>query len=276
MRLDLHCHSTRSDGSLEPGAVAGMAGEFGVELFCLTDHDTVAGFDETRAALPTSCVVMRGLELSCKYGERTVHLLMYGVDDGDSLLALQRRLDQVRADREDRLRRIVARLADLRIELDLEDLLAKTEGKTPGRPHIAQAMVEAGAVPTVRDAFTRYLHDGGPADVQLERISLEEGLGLGLATGAKMSLAHPHTQRSPALVEKMFADYREAGLEGIEAWYGGYDKGARKGWTDLASRQGLVVTGGSDFHGDVVPNIKSPGIELPDAVAGPLRDWLDV
>lgn len=251
-----------------------MAGEYGVELFCLTDHDTMAGYEATREVLPDDCRVLRGLELSCKHEGNTVHLLMYDVQEGETLLALQRRLDRVNEDRQTRIVRIAQRLAELRIHIDAEEILARTQGRTPGRPHVAQAMVEAGAVTSVREAFRRYLHDGGPADVQIDRISLEEGLGLGLAVGAKMSLAHPHTQRAPEKVEAIFRDFRDAGLEGIEAWYGGYDAAQRRSWADLAARLDLVVTAGSDFHGDVVPDIKAPGIELPDPHAARLRDWL--
>lgn len=250
-----------------------MAGEYGVELFCLTDHDTVRGFAATRDALP-GCEVLRGLELSCEDDGRTVHLLMYGVEDGEGFDALQAQLETVELSRRQRLQKIVERLAQLGIALDGEALAAATRNKTPGRPHVAQAMVAAGAVRSVREAFDRYLHDGGPADVEVERISLDHGLALGQACGARMSLAHPHTLRDERRVADLYQRMRERGLEGIEAVYGGYTSAQRRRWLELAGRLDLVVTAGSDFHGSVLPELKTPGIELLEPHATRLREWL--
>lgn len=275
MRLELHCHSTCSDGSLSPTEVATRAGAEGVELFCLTDHDTVAGYDATAAALP-GARVLRGVELSCRYAHKTVHLLVYGVTEGPGLTALQRRLDTVLEDRRTRLRAIIERLRTLGVRLDSEKIMIGTHGHTPGRPDVARALVEAGHVRSQREAFDRYLHDGGPADVALERVSLEEGLQLGRDAGARMSLAHPHTLRSPQLVDEMFAAHRGAGLEGIEAFYGRYGAQERGMWLKLARRRELVVTGGSDFHGSAIPEVPRPGIELPEHHAARLRAWLAV
>lgn len=275
MRLDLHCHSTCSDGSLPPGAVAARAGEEGVELFCLTDHDTLAGHAATAEALP-GVAVLRGVELSCRHAGKTVHLLLYGVQEGPGLAALEGRLQSVLEDRRTRLRAIIARLRRLGVALDEEKIVARTHDHTPGRPDIARALVEAGHVRSLREAFDRYLHDGGPADVSLERVSLAEGLQLGREAGARMSLAHPHTLRSPPLVDEIFARFRAEGLEGIEAYYGRYGAPERAQWLALARRRGLVVTGGSDFHGAAVPEVARPGIELPEPLAARLRAWLAV
>lgn len=275
MRLDLHCHSTRSDGTLEPEEVARRAADYGVELFCLTDHDTMAGYEATLAALPDA-VVLRGLELSCKHHGRTVHLLLYGVEEGAGCRALQSRLDEVNVDRTRRLKKIVHRLGQLGITLDEADVLARTRGRTPGRPHVAQALLEAGVVTSIREAFDRFLRDGGPADVEIDRLSMEEGLELGRAAGAKMSLAHPHTLRKSAVVEELYRGFSGQGLEGIEAWYGSYAAAQRTGWLRIASQMDLVVTAGSDFHGGVLPEIARPGIELPEPHAARLREWLGV
>lgn len=275
MRVELHCHSTCSDGSLTPTAVARSAGDEGVELFCLTDHDSLAGHAETAAALP-GVKVLRGVELSCRHGARTVHLLVYGVADGPGLAALEQRLTGILEDRRRRLLAIVERLAQLGIVLDADAILISTHGHTPGRPDIARALVEAGHVRTSREAFERYLHDGGPADVALDRVTLEEGLALGRAAGARMSLAHPHSLRSHQVVAEIFERHRADGLEGIEAFYGRYAAHEREAWLRVARRHDLVVTGGSDFHGDAVPEIRRPGIELPEPFAARLRAWLAV
>jgi predicted metal-dependent phosphoesterase TrpH len=139
---------------------------------------------------------------------------------------------------------------------------------------VARALVEAGVVKTMREAFDRYLHDGGPADVGVERVALEEGLRLGREAGARMSLAHPHTLRDHGVVEEMLRTFRPLGLEGIEAWYGGYARQQREQWLRLARTHDLVVTAGSDFHGDANPDITRPGIDLPQVHASRLREWL--
>lgn len=276
MRVDLHCHSTHSDGSFAADEVATRAGRMGVELFCLTDHDTLAGYEATRAALPASTTVLRGVELSCKHQTKTIHLLMYGVQEGPGAEALEQRLVGVQDDRRSRLRAICGRLDELGIHLDADQILRDAAGRTPGRPDVARALLAVKAVRSLREAFERYLHDNGPADVAFARISLAEGLELGKACGARMSLAHPHTLRSPALVADLYRRHRADGLEGIEALYGRYAHAEREGWLRLAKQLELVVTGGSDFHGEAMPEVAQPGIELPEPHAARLCDWLGV
>ncbi len=275
MRVDLHCHSTHSDGSCSADEVATRAGLRGVELFCLTDHDSLAGYAATLAALP-GVTVLRGVELSCKHDGRTIHLLIYGVQDGPGADALEERLIGVQDDRRARLRAIVGRLEELGIHLDVEQILRDTAGRTPGRPDIARALVAVKAVRSMREAFERFLHDNGPADVAFARITLAEGLALGRAAGARMSLAHPHTLRSAALVADIYRRHRADGLEGIEALYGRYAHAEREVWLRMAKQMDLVVTGGSDFHGEAMPEVTQPGIELHEPHATRLRAWLGV
>ncbi len=275
MRVELHCHSTCSDGSYAADEVARRAIRTGVELFCLTDHDTCAGFTATRDALAdTPCTVLRGLELSCRAFDRTVHMLLYGLREGDALAALQGRLDAIHTERSERLRAICARLRKLGIELDEEAILSRTHGRTPGRPDVARALVDAGVCRTPQDAFTRFLRDGGPADVPLDRLGVEEGLALARPAGARASLAHPHTLGDPSLVRLLFERHRSQGLEGIEAFYGGYAWAESEGWLRLAHELDLVATGGSDFHGEMSPHVTQPGIELREPHAKRLRAWL--
>lgn len=277
MRLDLHCHSTCSDGSFAPEEVARMAGEARVTLFCLTDHDTMAGYAATVAALP-GVVVLRGFELSCRYLSKTVHLLLYDVQEGDAAVELDARLEQVYEERCQRLRKIIDRLTHLGYPLDEKSIMDDIceHGRTPGRPDIARALVRAGHCSSPREAFDRFLHDGGPADVSVARITLAEGLAMGRATGAKMSLAHPHILGRVELVEEVFRVHREQGLEGIEAHYGGYGGAARLPWLRMADELDLVVTGGSDFHGELSPRISRPGIEYPRDRWPRLSEWLGV
>jgi hypothetical protein len=254
-----------------------MAAQFGVEVFCLTDHDTYAGFDATADALQGEpCHVMRGLELSCRAFGRTVHMLMYRLTSGAGLDALEIRLERIGEQRKARLRRICERLAELGVELDADAILQRSHGSTPGRPDVARALVDAGVCSSPREAFTRFLHDGGPADVPVDRLTVAEGLALGTAAGAKMSLAHPHTLGEFALVRELFVEHRDQGLEGIEAYYGKYQRAQSEGWLRLARQFDLVPTGGSDYHGDMAPEVLRPGIELPSKVSRLLMQWLEL
>lgn len=277
MRVELHCHSTHSDGSFPADEVARRAAKTGVRLFCLTDHDTCAGYDETTAALhDVDCTVLRGLELSCREGNRNVHMLLYGLRDGEGLDALRARLDLVHIERRDRLVKICERLRRLGIHLDADQLLVSTHGRTAGRPDVAHALVAGGHCATPQDAFTRYLRDGGPADVPLQRLSVAEGLALGAAAGARASLAHPHTFGDLTAVRALFRKHRDAGLEGLEAFYGSYAKAQSEQWLTLVRELDLVATGGSDFHGVMNPAVTQPGIELVADRATRLCAWLGI
>ncbi len=274
MKLELHCHSTCSDGSLPAAEVARRAADYGVELFCLTDHDTFAGFEATRDGLAGREVrVLRGLELSCKENGRTVHLLLYGLQEGAGLEALRERTDHILVTRTARIHDICGRLAKLGFELDPNAILRQTHG-VPGRPAVAKALVQAGVCSSIREAFTRFLHDGGPADVPVDRVSLAEGIELGLAAGGRASLAHPHAYGEFALVEALCRRHRDRGLDGLEAFYGKYGAAQRRSWLRLADALDMVATGGSDFHGEAVPQVTRPGIELPPARAEAVCRWL--
>ncbi|MEZ4453219.1 MAG: PHP domain-containing protein [Nannocystaceae bacterium] len=276
MVVELHCHSTCSDGSVAPEEVARRAADRGVELFCLTDHDTMAGHPRTAAALAEGPArVLCGLELSCHDADRTIHLLVYGVREGAGKEALERLLEDVIRRRRERLEAIVDRLAALGITLDAAAILEQSRDHTPGRPDVARALLAAGAVQSLREAFDRFLHDGGPADVPIARLTLAEGLEFGRACGARMSLAHPHTLRSYPIVGALFRRHKSAGLEGIEAYYGRYGAAERLHWSRLADELGLVITGGSDFHGEALPEVTRPGISMPAPLARRLVDWLE-
>jgi 3',5'-nucleoside bisphosphate phosphatase len=276
LRLELHCHSTFSDGSLPAERVAALAAARNVALFCLTDHDTMAGHPATEAVLGGQCVVLRGMELSCREYERTVHLLVYGLQPGPGLELLQARLDRISLDRRDRIERICARLAKLGVALDPVPILAAAEGRVAGRPDVARALVAARVCTSPREAFDRFLKDGGPADAPIERLGVEDALPLVLAAGGRVSLAHPHTLGQHALVRDLFVRFRDAGLEGIEALYGRYGRAESQVWLGLAKELGLVPTGGSDFHGDLTPDIASPGLDFPPQHTGRLLEWLGV
>lgn len=270
MRIDLHCHSKCSDGADPPEQVARLATEAGVELFCLTDHDTCDGYGETVGCSPN---VLRGLELSCAENGRTVHLLLYDCARDDTRWGhLEERLRDLREARKDRLRAIASRLARLGLHVDVGKIIARAGTRTVGRPDIAQALVDMGAVSSVREAFNRFLADNGKAFVPLARLTMLDGLRLGREAGARISLAHPHTL-GPR-VDELVATHRWHGLEGLECYYGSYGQRQRRRWLALAKRHDMVVTGGSDYHGaDRGPQAQI-GIELPAEHADRLTEWL--
>ena len=255
--------------------VADRAASRGVELFCLTDHDSFAGHPET-LEVAGSMRVLRGLELSCAERGRTVHLLVYGLREGAGLVELGRTLDRLQAARRARVVEICARFSRWNIQLSPEAVLAKAAGGTPGRPHVAAALVQAGVVRSVREAFDRFLKDGGPADVPAERLTVEQGVAAARAAGGKVSLAHPHTLGAPGAVAALLARTRPLGLEGIEACYGLYSRRQQQPWLELAAAQGMVVTGGSDYHGPtVLPEVPHPGLDLSSPHADRLLAWLE-
>jgi predicted metal-dependent phosphoesterase TrpH len=278
VRLELHCHSTFSDGTLPPEQLAQLLLDHAPELACLTDHDTMAGCEPLARALWADARgrgirVLRGLELTCKHGRHTIHLLVWGVADGPSGGALERCLAEQGQRRRDRIVAICDRLATLGVQLDPEPILAAAIGRTPGRPDVANALVAAGKCSSPRMAFDRYLRDDGPANVSIDGLTLADALALGREAGARMGLAHPHTLRHHAIVRELFIEFRPRGLEGIEAFYGHASPTRAEPWLRLARELDLVVTAGSDFHGPQ-HEITHPVVELPIPHAPRLREWL--
>jgi predicted metal-dependent phosphoesterase TrpH len=265
MRFELHCHSTCSDGTESPAQVAARAAERGVAVFALTDHDTCDGSGVTVAGAR----VIRGVELSCDDDGRTVHVLAF--DRGGAWHALVERLEAVREARRNRVRVMAAKLARRGITIDAEALVADAAHRSVGRPDLARAMVAAGAVSSVKDAFARHLYDGGPVDVPHRALALGDAIAIGRDAGAAMSLAHPHLydERSAHYLRR----HRDHGLTGIEAYYGAYDPRERERWIAVADQLGATCTGGSDWHGPETSNAQ-PGVDLPEARSAALLAWL--
>ena len=258
MRFELHCHSTCSDGTEPPEAVAARARARAVDVFALTDHDSCAGSNAAGG--------IRAVEISCDEGGRSVHLLAFA--RGGSFGELESKLAQVREARRNRMRMMGAKLAQRGIRIDVEPMIeaAEASGRTIGRPDLARAMVAHGAATSVRDAFARFLYDGGPVDVPHRALTLAGAVELGQAANAALSLAHPHLY-DPALLRA------HRGIEGVEAFYGAYDPGERARWLAIADELGLVCTGGSDWHGPEDASFE-PGVDIPDGRAERLVRWL--
>jgi len=261
MRFELHCHSTCSDGTEAPGDVAARAASRSIEVFALTDHDTCAGFTTG----------VRAVEISCDEPAtgRTIHVLAY--DRGHAgWVDLEARLVALREARRNRMRVMAARLAQRGVRIDVEPMIAEAEatGRALGRPDLARAMIAHGAASSLKDAFSRFLYDGGPVDVPHHALSLPDALALGRAAGAAMSLAHPHLYDHLGVA--LLRQHRGDGLAGVEAFYGAYDARERERWIQLADELGLVCTAGSDSHSAD----DRLGVDVPDDRGKRLYDWL--
>jgi 3',5'-nucleoside bisphosphate phosphatase len=257
-RIDLHTHSTRSDGSLEPAALAKAAVDAGLTAIALTDHDTLAGLPEaTAAGAAWGLEVIPGVEVTARFPHRAMHVLAYGFDPQDPTLGAM--LARVRAGRTDRNDRILARLAELGVPVTMEDVRGAcgASGRTIGRPHIASAMVRRGWVRDEKTAFGRYLKDGGVAYVPAEVVDPEEVISAVLAAGGATVLAHPRQLRldGTEAYGQLFTRLANAGLAGIEVWHPSHSPIEREVFLRLATERGLVATAGSDFHGAAKPDI---------------------
>lgn len=267
--VELHCHSTCSDGATAPGEVGRRAAARAPAVFALTDHDTCAGHAAAAAVMPGA---LRAVELTCHDERRSVHVLVYDVAGDARWAELEVLLAQQIAARRERLRAIAARLFHLGIVLDVEPILeaaTRDHGRVVGRPDVANALVAQGFATSRDDAFSRWLHDGGPADVPLARLGIADALAVVRAVGARASLAHPHQHGDRA--GKLLKRFAKEGLDGVEAYYGRYDAGERARWLAIAARLGLTATGGSDWHGEDGVQL---GVEIPDDAGKALLAWL--
>jgi 3',5'-nucleoside bisphosphate phosphatase len=236
-----------------------------IALFALTDHDTCAGSEMAKI---TGADNIRAVEISCSdRAGHTVHLLAY--DTGGDWTTLETELVGLREHRKNRLRLMAARLQQRGIAVDVTDLLLQAERRSVGRPDLARAMVTAGISSSMKEAFSRHLYDRGPVDVPHKALGVGQAIEIARSAGARVSLAHPHLYEDRTL--PLIAAFRQAGLEGLEAFYGRYDAGERKRWSEIADANDMICTGGSDSHGE--PEIQR-GVEIPAERGAALRQWL--
>ena len=258
---DFHSHSTHSDGILTPDALIRRAAANGVRTMALTDHDTTEGVaDAVATAAEVGLRLIPGLELSADLPDGgDAHLLGYftSVDQP----RLQTQLTAYREGRMQRGRTMLAKLADLGMTLRWERVLEIAGEAAVGRPHVAQALVEEGHVDSVRDAFDRYLHTGGPADARREKLPPEEAIALVRECGGVVVLAHPNfLPDAAAALPGLVA----AGLQGMEVYYKNFTTEQVQTYAALADSHGLVHAGGSDYHG-IHDDEREPGdIPFPD------------
>ncbi|MGJ5833011.1 PHP domain-containing protein [Streptomyces ossamyceticus] len=249
MRIDLHCHSTASDGTDTPAELVLKAGAAGLDVVALTDHDTTRGYPEAIAALPEGLTLVTGAELSCRLDGVSMHMLAYLFDPEEPRLLAEREL--VRDDRVPRARGMVAKLNELGVPVTWEQVARIAGGGSVGRPHVATALVELGVVPTVNDAFTpQWLADGGHAHVEKHETDPFEAIRLIKGAGGVAVFAHPAAvKRGRTVPESAIADLAAAGLDGIEVDHMDHDPATRARLRGLAKELGLLATGSSDYHG---------------------------
>ncbi|MEU6355320.1 PHP domain-containing protein [Streptomyces sp. NPDC047072] len=249
MRIDLHTHSTASDGTDTPAELVRNAAAAGLDVVALTDHDTTRGYGEALAALPVGLTLVTGAELSCRIGGVSMHMLAYLFDPEEPALLAEREL--VRDDRVPRARAMVARLQELGVPVTWEQVARIAGDGSVGRPHVATALVELGVVPSVNDAFTTdWLADGGRAHVQKHETDPFEAIRLVKGAGGVTVFAHPGaSKRGHTVPESAIAEMAAAGLDGIEIDHMDHDEETRVRLRGLAAELGLLVTGSSDYHG---------------------------
>jgi predicted metal-dependent phosphoesterase TrpH len=242
--VDLHSHTTASDGTLTPRELVRLAARQGVCALGVTDHDSTEGLPEAlEEAARVGLEIVPGLEINCDVPGSEIHVLGYYVDWQAEWF--QAFLTQQRAERAARVHRMVERLTKLGMPLTADEVFAICKEGSPGRPHVAQAMVERGYVKSVREAFDRWLHANGPANVPRHRLTPVEAVQVIRRAGGVPVLAHPGVADRDEIIPALVA----AGLAGIETYYPEHSAAQIEAYGRTCRRLGLVATGGSDYHG---------------------------
>ncbi len=250
MRIDLHTHSNRSDGTDTPTELVEKARAVGLDVVALTDHDSTAGWDEAEAAARrVGITLVRGIEISAMLDGASIHLLAYGFDPTDEPLLTE--LGHVLDGRDDRLPALLAQLDEHGMPLTVEDVVAQSgSAAASGRPHVADAMVAAGYVADRDEAFRHWLYDHGPVFVERYGTPLHEAIDLVRAAGGVAVIAHPWARRGRrVLTHDVIADLAGRGLAGLEVDHNNHSDEVRAELRALAADLDLVVTGSSDYHG---------------------------
>jgi len=272
--VDLHSHTTASDGALAPRELVRKAAQHGVRVLAITDHDSTDGLREAidEAAKHPPLEIVPGLEINCdvpagpRGGPSEVHVLGYCVDwEADWF---QEFLREQREERRARVYRIAERLAELGMPIEPDEVFALVREGSAGRPHVAQVMVTRGYVKSVREAFDKYLHAGGPANVPRKRLTPAEAVAIIRRARGVPVLAHPGL----AGRDDMIPELVQAGLLGIETYYPEHSASQTAAYRAMCAKLGLVATGGSDYHGPAIGKAHAPGTPaIPMSVWHELR-----
>jgi hypothetical protein len=267
--VDLHMHSTASDGSLAPADVVALAHRNGVKIIALTDHDSIAGLPVAlERAREAEIRVIPGIELSVTEQNMDVHLLAYGFDPSDARML--EAIARYRESRHERARKILTRLKGLGIRIPMEEIEEIAGGGAIGRPHVAEALMTNGHVETFHEAFQRYLGHHAPAYVAKHTVSLEEAVEVVRDAGGVTVLAHPGTLNRDAWIPGL----ARRGLDGIEVWHSKHGPAEINRYREVARAHGLLMTGGSDFHGERTPDVSIGSVAVPEQVIADLDEAL--
>lgn len=255
--VDLHVHSDASDGSLSASEILSLATKIGLKAIAITDHDTVDGTVEAlknQQSYPLD--ILPGIEISADYPSGGMHILGYLFEP--EAPSLRRVLNVLQEARTERNLKIVERLQRLGINITYDTVQEVQKRGQVGRPHFAQALVQKGIVPTVQDAFSQFLKSGRPAYVPKYRLSPAGAIQAILEAGGIPVLAHPNSvnARDEAELEALLLDLKAVGLKGLEVYYPEHGPEQKAGYERLSVRHGLVMTGGTDFHGATKPGIR--------------------
>ena len=273
--IDLHTHSTASDGKLYPAELMRHAQAVGIEVIALTDHDTLSGLEEaSEEAARIGVELIPGVEISAENKPGTLHMLGYYVDSSDA--ELMETLSWLRGGRDDRNHIILSKLAELGCPLEWDEVAALAGGESMGRPHIATAMVNRGYVSSFNDAFDRYLGKGAAAYTDRDKMTPEIAIKCIRSAGGLPVLAHPQTlSLSDDELSDLLSRLTSMGLAGVEVYYYSHSEEETALYTSLARRYDLIVTGGSDFHGpgmiETRLGVGRGNMKIPKSIADDLK-----
>ncbi len=271
--IDLHTHTTASDGTFTPEQLIRHAHDVGISVISVTDHDTTDGVAIARAeAEKVGIFFIPGIEISAEYSSQgTMHILGYFVDENNDRMVDA--LGFLKESRRLRNPKMIKLLNDAGISITMEDVENEAGGGQVGRPHFAKALIKKGFASSINEAFDKYIKKGGPCYVNKERLSPKKSIDLILSAGGIPVIAHPKTLGVPIGddLKNLIAELVDYGLMGIECYYFSHTKGEIEHYTKLAEELGLLVTGGTDFHGENKPNIRlgvgKGNLKIPDELA---------
>ena len=267
---DLHTHTYHSDGTRSPREVIDVARAHGIEIVCISDHDNLAAYFEIKTYADAQGVTLvPGVELSCIYDGVDVHVLAYAFDALDERVA--ERLRQFRETRHRRGYLMVDRLRSLGYTISADRVDELAAGGAMGRPHVARALVEAGHVASVDEAFDKLLGAGKPGYVEKERFRIDEAVALIRETGGVTSIAHPTLYPNG---ERIVPQLLDAGVDGVEVFHPEVDEASREAYSSVARFRGKMLTGGSDDHGTVKTKETLGTIRVPESLIGPIMERL--
>jgi predicted metal-dependent phosphoesterase TrpH len=269
--IDLHLHTTASDGLCSPRELVDQCRAAGLTRIAVTDHDTVAAVDEVGSICAAAGLAfVPGIEITAIENGADVHVLGYFVDAHSPALAGF--LAQMRQNRVERVKKIAERLAELGVPIDVSPLLeqaSRNDGRTLGRPQVARALIAAGHATDTNDAFERFLAKGRPAFIARAGASVEDVIKVIHDARGLVSLAHPGLTEIDARIPALC----DAGLDAIEAYHSDHDPAMRDRYLEMARRHGVLVTGGSDYHGDPAHGLSPGSVTLPREEWERLSAW---